>query len=72
MMLHLYWIDKNWKKRGYANNYNLVINFKDKTYGAFTNSYCDYIFNRDIEVKRKTDIDEYIEYLKENGYKEMS
>jgi len=25
MRLHLFWIDKSWKERGYANNYNLIV-----------------------------------------------
>lgn len=72
MRLHLYWIDKNWKKRGYANNYNLLVDMKDKTYRIFVSPYYDYKLFTDIEVKRRTDIDEYIEYLKENEYKELN
>ena len=33
MRLHLFWLDKNWKKRGdCANNYNLIVDMENKTY----------------------------------------
>lgn len=30
MELHLYWQDKNWAKRGYALNFNIVVDFDRK------------------------------------------
>lgn len=71
MKLHLFWIDKNWAKRGYANNYNLIVDIKKKIYKVYTNSYYAYNRDEDIEVKRKSDITDYIEYLKKNGFEEI-
>jgi hypothetical protein len=71
MQIHLYWQDKNWEDRGYANNYNLIVYMEDKTYKVYTNPYYDYNMIYDIEVKRKSDITDYIEYLKDNGYMEV-
>lgn len=71
MKIHLYWLDKNWHERGYANNYNLIVYMEDKTYKVYTNAFYDYRWPEDIEVKKKSDITDYIEYLKENGFTEI-
>lgn len=71
MRLHLFWIDKNWEKRGYANNYNLIVDMENRTYKTYTNPFYDYIQREDIEVKKKSDITSYIECLKENGFQVM-
>jgi len=70
MRLHLFWIDKNWHERGYAKNYNLIVYIEDKTYKVYTNPFYAYHKPEDIEVKKKSDITDYIEYLRENGFKE--
>lgn len=70
MRLHLYWLDKNWQSRGYANNFNLIIDMDKKTYKVYTNPYMAYYKPEDIEVKKKSDITDYIEYLKKNGFTE--
>lgn len=71
MRLHLFWIDKNWAERGYADNYNAIIDMEKKVYKVYTNPF--YAYNRveDIEVKRKSDITSYVNYLQENGFKEV-
>ena len=72
MRLHLFWLDKNWKKRGdCANNYNLIVDMENKTYKVYTNAFYGYYHPEDIEVKKKSDIEDYIEYLKRNGFREM-
>lgn len=71
MRLHLFWLDKNWKKRGdCANNYNLIVDMENKTYKVYTNAFYGYYQPEDIEVKKKSDIEDYIEYLKRNGFTE--
>lgn len=72
MQLHLYYLDKGWKKseKGCADNYNLVVDMENKTFHLFTNPFCGYYAEYDIEVKRKSDITDYAEYLRKNGYKE--
>ena len=65
MRLHLFWLDKNWKKRGdCANNYNLIVDMENKTYKVYTNAFYGYYHPENIEVKKKSDIEDYIEYLK--------
>lgn len=71
MKLHLFWLDKNWKKKhkGAAEHYNLLVDFETKTYKVYINPYCYYQLPEDIEVTNKTDIMEYVEYLIKNGFK---
>ena len=72
MKFHLFWIDKNWKRNGgVANNYNLIVDMENKTYKVFINPYYAYNRAEDIEVKKKSDIMDYVEYLKLNGFKEV-
>ncbi len=72
MRLHLFWIDNNYKKTGRAaNNYNLIVDMENKTYKQFVNPFYVYNKPKDIEVKRKSDIVDYIKHLKENGFKEV-
>ena len=68
MKLHLFWIDKNWKYKTCADNYNLIVDMENKTYKIFINPYMGYYGPDDIEVKRKSDIVDYIEYLKANNF----
>lgn len=72
MKIHLFWIDNNYKKTGRtANNYNLVVDMENKTYQQFVNPFYCYCKADDIEVKRKSDIVDYIKYLKDNDFKEV-
>ena len=69
MKLHLYWIDSRWKaEQRTANNYNLLVDMENKTYKVFINPYLLYEKPEDIEVKKKSYITNYIEYLKANGF----
>lgn len=71
MELHLYWIDSKWKvEQRTANNYNLLVDVENKTYKIFVNPYLAYHRATDIEVKRKSDITDYVEYLKIIGFVE--
>lgn len=71
MKIHLFWIDKNWKNGRTANNYNLIVDMENKTYKVFVNPFYGYDRVEDIEVKKKSDIVDYVEYLKLNGFKEV-
>ena len=42
----------------------------NKTYKTFVNPFYGYYKTEDIEVKRKSDIIDYVEHLKCNGFKE--
>lgn len=58
MRLHLFWLDKNWKKRGdCANNYNLIVNMENKTYKVYTNAFYGYYDPE--EDKRNNEEDRY-------------
>lgn len=53
MRLHLFWLDKNWKKRGdCANNYNLIVDMENKTYKVYTNAFMDIIIQKILRLKR--------------------
>lgn len=71
MTLHLFWLDKEWQERGVARNYNLIIYLDEKAYRDYTNAFYGYHRPEDIEVKRKRDITDYIDYLKSNGFLEI-
>lgn len=71
MELHLYWQDKNWVKRGYALNFNIVVDFDRKMFKVFENSYYGYTNIDSIEVVRKQDLKDYICYLKMKGFEEV-
>ena len=69
MKLHLYWIDSRWKaERRTANNYNLIVDMENKIYKVFINPYLAYCHPEDIEVKKKSDIEKYVDYLRKNGF----
>ena len=72
MRIHLYWLDNKWKTNGScANNYNLIVDMEAKTFKVYVNAFYGYRMPEDIEVKRKSDILEYVEYLKKNGFVEV-
>ena len=72
MRLHLFWIDNKWKQNGgCAENYNLIVDMENRIYKFYINPYYGYYKEEDIEVKRKSDILDYVEYLKKNGFKEV-
>ena len=69
MELHLYYLDRKWtKRRDCGHHYNLVVDLDNKTYKIYVSPFYGYERSNDIEVKRKSDIIDYIEYLKENGF----
>ena len=72
MRLHLFWVDNKWKQNGgCAENYNLIVDMESRTYKFYINPYYGYYKEEDIEVKRKSDILDYMEYLKKNGFIEV-
>ena len=44
---------------------------ENKTYKQFVDPFYGYYKADDIEVKRKSDIVDYIKYLKDNDFKEV-
>jgi hypothetical protein len=69
MKLHLYWFDKNYKAKGVAHNYNMLIDMQARTYKLWTNTYGDYHNSDSIEVVRKSDLIDYEKYLQSIGFK---
>lgn len=66
----LYYADKNWQERGYANNVWLNIYPDTKKYSKVVTMCCDIGRENITEVKRKSDINDMVNYLKANGYTE--
>ena len=66
----LYYADKNWQVRGYANNVWLNIYPDTKNFSKVITMYSDIGQVNIIEVKRKSDINDMVNYLKANGYTE--
>ena len=71
MTLHLYYLDKNWREKGAAENFNLIVDMENKTYKVYSNSYYGYNSPNSVEVKRKSDITDYLEFLKANDFVEQ-
>lgn len=69
MRIVLFYRDKNWKERGYANHIWLSIYPESKTYQKVVTMYEDIGSNNVVEIKRKSDVADMIEYLKVNNYK---
>ena len=66
----LWWFDTNWVKKGAAEHVVVFVDF-EKT--AFT-SYTTYIVPSGvnaIEVKRKTDLTDYVKLLENAGFKRI-
>ena len=61
--IHLFYVDKSRQKRGYMENYNLIINYETKTFKTYTNPYYWYTGKDDIEVRKKSDILDYEKQL---------
>lgn len=68
--LSLHYIDKHWKHRGYANNVHLIVDFDHHVYRYLVNYGMPSFGANRIEVKRKSDIDDYVKYLKAYDFKE--
>ena len=66
----LYYADKNWQARGYANNVWLNIYPDTKNYSKVVTMWSDTERSNIVEVKRKSDINDMVDYLKANGYTE--
>lgn len=70
--IHLYYLDKNWKKeKRTAKNYNLIIDFENKTFEIYITPILMYTEINDIEVVRKSELLDYVEFLKNNNFKEI-
>ena len=67
-MICLWWFDTNWKSKGAAEHLVVVIDFEHKiikkniTYGEPSGLKC-------LEVKRKTELTEYVNALEKRGFK---
>jgi len=67
-ILHLFYIDKNRKKRWYMENYNLIIDFSKKQFKTYVNSFYWYTSKNDIETKKKSSILEYENLLEKTWF----
>ncbi len=72
LKITLFWEDKNWHDRCYANNLWLHIYPEKKSYKTYTSMYCDTGSLEVVVAKRKSDIEDMIKYLSFHGYVEES
>lgn len=68
MLIHLYYRDKNRQHRGYAKNYNLIVDYNKKQYETYTTPFYWYRGAEHIETSKKSDILEYEKMLVNNGF----
>lgn len=68
MRIHLYYVDKNRQKRGYARNYNLYVDFEHKTFWTRISPFYWYEKREDVETARKSDIIDYENLLIKNWF----
>lgn len=68
----LYWLEPKtkWETRGYANNQYLRIDYDAKKYSLTTGWYVPNGSDSQIEVLRKSELKQYIGYLKKCGFNE--
>lgn len=71
MKLHIYWLDKNWQKRGYAENIHLYIDYNTKQFKKVV-TYTNYTSDGSIEAVRKSDILDFIKLLQRDGFTDIS
>ena len=64
----LFYQDENWQQRGEAHNIWLHIYPEKKEYEKIVSPYCDIRSMNIVEVKRKSDIEDLINYLSREGY----
>ena len=64
--ISLHYMDKDWMRsgRGYANNVHLIVDFENHRYRYLVNYSVPQFGANRIEVKRKSDIEDYVKYLK--------
>ncbi len=68
--LVLFYRDKNWEQRGYANHLWLNIYPEEKKYSKVVTMCKDVFRHNIVEVARKVDIDDMVTYLKSKHYEE--
>lgn len=70
MTISLHYLDKNWAKsgKGCADNIHLIVDFDNKVYKYVKNCCTPSFEPGHIEVKRKSDIDDYVKYLEKYGF----
>ena len=71
MKIALFWEDKNWHQKGAAENIWLNIDYEQKTFNKITTSYCDTSGPETVTVTKKSDIDDMMMYLVNNGFREV-
>lgn len=70
MRIHLYYVDKNWQKRWYARNCNLLVDYTKKAYETRITPFYWYEWMEHVEVNKKSDILDYEKMLKNNWFTE--
>lgn len=69
MLIHLYWVDKNWNKRGgEAHNEHLYVDYAKKIFQRCVNNYVSDNSAKNVEVTRRSDLRDYMKYLESQGF----
>lgn len=70
MLIHLYWVDKNWDKRADhdAHNEHLYVDYAKKIFQRCVNNYVSDNSAKNVEVTRRSDLRDYMKYLESEGF----
>ena len=70
MLIHLYWVDKNWDKRADhdAHNEHLYVDYAKKIFQHCVNNYVSDNSAKNVEVTRRSDLRDYMKYLESQGF----
>ena len=70
MLIHLYWVDKNWDKRPDhdAHNEHLYVDYDKKIFQRCINNFVAWNYAKDVEVTRRSDLRDYMKYLESEGF----
>lgn len=73
MQIQLYWIDKNWQKRGSeAKNEHLYVDYAQGAYKYSVDCYGVDNSAKNVEVVRKSDLKDYMKALEQNGFRKVN
>ena len=68
----LFWLDKNWKSKGEAENAMLLVDYENKMFKhAITYMVPSATAPNSFEIKRKSDLIDYIKLLRQEEFREL-
>ena len=70
LVIHLYWRSLTYNKNGEKLTYNLIVDYANRCYTYYANAFYGYTANNSLELKAKSDLEDYKEGLKRAGFRE--